>query len=170
MNRPSGCWIKNLPEALKAPPHITLIPPFSQPPEKEKEIIAFIEKFVQKQKPFELSINSFASFGVGVIYAAFEKNDTLKKMEKEFSLSFRKKFNVESSSGFAFTPHITLAFKDLTPPMFELAWKEYKDKLYRRKWMLKYICLLRHNFKEWEIVEHAELKGEHIGETIELGF
>ena len=157
-------------EALKAPPHITLFPPFAQPPEKEAEIIAFIEKFVNKQNPFELSIDGFASFGVGVIYAAFEKSEILKKMENEFSLSFRKKFKVESSPGFAFTPHITIAFKDLTPPMFDLAWAKFKNKIYRRKWKAKYICLLKHNFKEWEIIEHAELKGEHIGETMELGF
>ncbi len=156
--------------ALKVPPHITLIPPFSQPPEKETEIISFMKNFANKQNPFELSINGFSSFGVGVIYAAFEKNETLKKMEKEMSLSFRKKFKVESENSLPFVPHITIAYKDLTPPMFELAWREFDHKLYRRKWMLKYICLLKHNFTEWEIIEHGELKGEHIGETLELGF
>ena len=159
-------------EAFRRPSHITLIQPFMISESLEADVKKFMLNFVAKQTPFELSAEGFSSFGFHTIYAALEGNAILKKLQKDLSLSFFKKFKIIERKGPSqrFTAHMTIGFKDLTPPMFELAWKEYKDKLYCRKWRLKYICLLRHNFKEWEIVEHAELKGEHIGESMELGF
>jgi 2'-5' RNA ligase len=157
-------------EAFKRPAHITLVAPFMVSGTQEKELKKFIVNFGMKQTPFELSIDGFGSFSVHTIYAAFEENILLGKMQKDISSSFYKKFSIKRDQpNYRFTPHITIGFKDLTPPMFELAWPQYRDKLYRRKWMLKYICLLKHNFKEWEIIEHAELKGERMGETLELG-
>jgi 2'-5' RNA ligase len=155
-------------EALKPPSHITLIPPFQIDAARESELLRFADNFASKYGKFELSIDGFGSFGVGVIYAAFEKNELWKKLQKELSLSFYKKFKVEKGPSYGFTPHITIAYKDLTPLMFPLAWEEFRNKLYRRKWTLDNICLLRHNFKGWEIIKRAELGNENNEMT--LGF
>jgi len=159
-------------EAFKRPSHITLIQPVMMPEAYEPELKAFMTNFVLKQSPFELSAEGFCAFGFHTIYVALEENEKLKKLQKDLSLAFFKKYKVREGKGpsLRFNAHMTIGFKDLLPPMFELAWNEFKNKIYRRKWTLKYICLLKHNFTEWEIIEHAELKGEHIGETLELGF
>lgn len=156
-------------EALKPPSHITLIPPFQQPASREEELIRFTENFASKQNSFELSAEGFGSFGLGVIYIAFEKNEHLKKMERELTLSFYKKFKVERGPSHAFTPHITIAYKDLTPPMFPLAWEKFQHKIYRRKWMLHDVCLLRHSGKEWEIRKRIDV-GTISKDILELGF
>jgi 2'-5' RNA ligase len=156
-------------EALKSPSHLSLIPPFQIDAVRESELVRFIDNFSSKQSKFELSIEGFGSFGVGVIYAAFEKIELLKKVQKELSLSFYKKFNVDKGPSYAFTPHITIAFKDLMPPMFSLAWEEFHDKLYRRKWMVHNICLLRHNGKEWQVIQKSELGNGKENELV-LGF
>lgn len=161
----------NSKEALKRPSHITLIAPFEQLPSQELALMTFTENFASKRKNFELSVEGFGSFTVEVIYAALEKNDALKKLQKELSLSFYKNFRIPGGKGgLPFNAHITIAFKDLSPLKFPDAWKEFSTKLYRRKWMMGSICLLRHNFKEWEIIKRAELKGDDVGETMELGF
>ena len=159
-------------EAFKRPSHITLIAPFQQSLSKESALITFTENFASKRNNLELSIEGFGSFSVGVIYAALVKNEALKKLQKELSLSFYKNFRVEGGKGasFAFNAHMTIAFKDLSPLVFPNAWEEFRTKLYRRKWMMGNICLLRHNYKEWEIIKRAELKGNDVGETMELGF
>ena len=159
-------------EAFKRPSHITLIQPFMISEDSEPDVKKFMQSFVAKQSPFELAIDGFGAFGFHTIYVALNEDAQLKKLQKDLSFSFFKKFKVREGKGpsLRFNAHMTIGFKDLLPPMFELAWAEFKNKIYRRKWTLKYICLLKHNFKEWEIIEHAELKGEHIGETMKLGF
>lgn len=155
-------------EALKAPSHITVIPPFQIDASREAELIRFTDSFASNYGKFELSVEGFGSFGVGVIYAAFEKNELLRKLQKELSLLFYKKFKVEKGPSSRFTPHMTVAYHDLTPLIFPLAWSEFQNKLYRRKWILHDICLLRHNFKAWEIVKRAEFGNENNEMT--LGF
>ena len=153
---------------MNVAPHITFIPPFTQSSEKESDIFNFLKKFASKHKPIELSVNGFTTFGIGVIYAAFDKNEALKNLEKQLNLSFRKQFKIETGASFPFVPHITLAFKDLTPAMFELAWKEFQDKLYRRKWMMNDVALLRFDGKLWNVIETAELGTG--ADELELGF
>ncbi len=157
-------------EALRRPSHVTLIPPFQISETHEKEVIDFLARFSAKQNPLELAIDGFGSFTVGVIYAAFVENEQLKKIQKELILSFNKKFKVEGGkdSGRKFNPHMTVAFKDLSPLVFPEAKKEFDDKLYRRKWMLKDICILKHDFKEWKIIKRAEFGAMH--EEMTLGF
>ncbi|MFI5263284.1 MAG: 2'-5' RNA ligase family protein [Candidatus Kapaibacterium sp.] len=157
-------------EALRRPSHVTLIPPFQTSEVQEEGIMNFITNFSSKQAPFELAIDGFGSFTVGVIYAAFVENERLKKMQKELILSFNKKFRVEGGkdTGRKFNPHMTVAFKDLSPIVFPNAKKEFEDKLYRRKWMLRDICLLKHNFKEWQIIKRTEFGTED--QEMTLGF
>jgi 2'-5' RNA ligase len=157
-------------EALKVLPHITLIPPFHLEESREAELFTFLGKAVSGDNPFELSIDGFGSFTVGVIYAAVIAGDKLKKLEKELTLSFYKKFNLSKERGpaHAFIPHITMAYKDLTPFESPRAWSEFKDKLYRRKWMLKDIAVLRHNGKSWEVIKKVEL-GTAKDMMLELG-
>jgi len=159
-------------EALKPPPHITLIPPFKINRGKENELLHFMDSFGSTHSSFDLSIDGFDSFGVGVIYAALERNESLKKMQKDLTKSFYKNFTIIEGKGpnYRFHPHITVAYRDLTPQMYSLAWEEYSQKIYRCQWGLNSICLLRHNYNEWEIIKRVELKGEGIGETMELGF
>lgn len=143
--------------ALKPPPHLTLIPPAMLASEKEAVIFRYLENIASNYEPFEVSIDGFGSFGVGVIYAELILTDPLRKLEKELSLSFYKKFHVERGPSHRFIAHITLAYKDLNPPMFAQAWEEFKDKLYRRKWTPDGITLLRNNPKGgWDQIYKAK--------------
>jgi len=146
-------------EALRHPTHATLIPPFRLDESRQPELVKFIENIAAKQDKFELAIDGFGSFTTGVIYAAILLSDPLKKLEKELTHPFYKKFGLTKEKGpsHAFIPHITIGYKDLSPLVFPQAWEEFKSKLYRRKWMLKDIALLRHNGKEWTVIQKLEL-------------
>jgi 2'-5' RNA ligase len=158
-------------EALRRPTHATLIPPFQLEESREAELIKFVENIAAKEDKFELAIDGFGSFTVGVIYAAIVKNEQLNAIYKELSSTFYRKFGLVKEKGpsHAFTPHITVAFKDLSPIVFPNARDEFKDKLYRRKWMIKDICILRHSGKEWSVIKKVEL-GTANENILELGF
>jgi 2'-5' RNA ligase len=159
----------NSKEAFRRPSHATLIAPFQISELHEEALKSFIANFSSKQSPIELAIDGFGSFTTGVIYAAFVEDERLKKIQKELSLSFFKRFKIVDGSrpNYRFNAHMTIAFKDLSPLVFPDAWGEFKDKLYRRKWMLKDICLLRHNFTQWEIIKRAEFQSD---KELSLGF
>jgi 2'-5' RNA ligase len=158
-------------EALRRPTHATLINPFSLEKDREPELIYFIETIASKNEKFELAIDGFGSFTTGVVYAAIVISEALKKLEKDLTLPFYRKFSLTKEKGpsHAFTPHITIGYKDLSPLVFPQAWNEFKNKLYRRKWMLKDIALLRHNGKEWVVIKKADLGLEN-NVVLGLGF
>ena len=83
--------------ALRSPPHLTLISPFLLPKGKEQSLISFLNNFSTVRTPFEISIDGFGSFGVGVIYAAIEKSTELKNIEKDLADVLRKRFNLKKS-------------------------------------------------------------------------
>jgi 2'-5' RNA ligase len=144
--------------ALKIPPHLTLIPPFYLERSREAELTNAIGAFAAKQRENELSIQGFNSFGAGTIYVAFEKNPALKNMQKELALLMSKKFGILKKDGpaYAFTPHITVAYKDLSPLRFEEAMTEFQRRIYRRKWKAASIAIVRNDFGKWNTVMDLE--------------
>jgi 2'-5' RNA ligase len=155
-------------EALRRPVHITLIPPFQTNEKEEKKFRNFVEGFAAKQTPFEIAFDGFEKFGNRVIYVHPIITDEFKKMEKQLSTLFYKSFPFDRGASSGFHPHMTIAFKDLTPDMFVPAWNEFQDTLYRRRFMLDNICLLRHNGKEWVVIDKAMFGSD--GEVLSLGF
>ncbi|MEI8133743.1 MAG: 2'-5' RNA ligase family protein [bacterium] len=141
----------NAKEALKHPTHITLIIPFQISSEHDERLQLYLKSLASKHQKFEAAIDGFSSFTAGVVYAAFAPNEFLKKIHKELSQNFYKKFALTDQRGpsHAFVPHITLAFKDLSPTVFNSAKAEFDKKIYRRKWMVSDIALFRHTGKEW---------------------
>ena len=57
-----------------------------------------------------------------------------------------------------FTPHMTVAFRDLTPENFYLAKTAYDKKKISFSFLVQSICLLRHNGQHWDIVHEAHFK------------
>ncbi len=78
---------------------------------------------------------------------------------ERISAEFYKKFKVERGASFAFTPHITIAWKDLTPQMFTPAMEDFKKRIYRRKWTCENISLIVRKQSGWEIAERFNIGG-----------
>src|SRR2546421_5733370 len=155
--------------ALKPPPHITLIPPFALEEDKEQILFKYVDAIASNENNFEIAIDGFGSFTVGVIYEAVILSDPLKKLEKELSLSFYKKFKAKRGPSHAYVPHVTIAFKDLSPLKFPAAWDEFKEKLYRRKWTVSSLCILRANPKGgWDIIRQSKFGMQKDGDTMAL--
>ena len=137
--------------ALKSPPHITLIPPFNFRSTEEKRIIEFLEIFAQTICPFNVAIIGFGAFKPKVIYLDFNKNELLKSLQMRLSEQFKDVSELDLNKGKLFTPHLTLAFRDLSPQMFYRAWEKYKLETFKASFMVTSLFLLKHNGKCWDI-------------------
>ncbi len=141
--------------ALKSPPHITLIPPFKWPVNKERQLTEILHQFAISQSAFSVVVSGFGAFKPSVIYAAIETNKDLDLLQNKLSEYMKDKTGLalQESEKRPYHPHMTLAFKDLKRNIFHKAWEEFKDKTIEFDFWAESIALLKHNGKYWEILE-----------------
>ena len=137
--------------ALKSPPHITLIPPFNFRNTEEKRIIDLLKIFVQTTNPFNVTIEGFGAFKPKVIYLDFTENELLQSLQMRLSEQFNGISGLNVKKRKLFAPHMTLAFRDLSPQMFYRAWEKYKLETFKASYMVESLFLLKHNGKFWDI-------------------
>lgn len=139
--------------ALKSPPHITLLSPFSPP--KPMEISPILASFVQEQTDFEVQLKDFSTFGKRVIFIDVLRNSELLLLQKNLenlARSHREIFGYNYGDR-EFNPHISLAFRDLTKENFDKAWTRYQNATFQSSFKASELVLFKHNRKRWEIEE-----------------
>ena len=141
--------------ALKSPPHITLHMPFWWKNKREEELTDFLKNFAIKQDPFEVELKNFGAFPKKVIFVDVVKNEALTDLYKNLTREIRSNLKImnESYKNRGYTPHITIAYKDLKPQAFTAAWPEFKDRIFDHSFIVDNIILLKHNTKFWEIFD-----------------
>ena len=146
--------------ALNSPPHITLHMPFKWKEGKEAALINRLEMFAEKQKPFEMRLNSFRAFEPRVIFIDVIKDDALTDLQKSLKRFCKIELNLFNADykEFAYHPHVTLAFRDLKKPEFYKAWGELKEKKLEANFTVSSIALLKHDGEEWKVFRELLLK------------
>ena len=148
-------------KALKVYPHITLKAPFKCSEGGKRELLNwFLEAFIQ-QKPFLLYLRGFGAFhnkNNPVVFVNPVANTELMGMQRQLMVGFNSIFpayvhQVDEN----FKPHITVAYRDLKPEKFSLAWQEYKDKTFKDVFDVHSIYLLEHDTKKWNIIATRNL-------------
>lgn len=136
-------------KSLNSPAHITIIPPFSFPENNQQQIENDLEMAVVNQSSFTLNIKGFGHFGNRVIFVNVMGNDIVTHLYSEVYKVFRLYLDEKNIKNERFHPHITVAFKDLMPEMFEEAWEYFSEKSYEREAVIDGITLLKHENKRW---------------------
>jgi len=146
--------------ALKSPPHITLVPPFHYELEREEELKSQLIEFCDNQRSFPLELNGYQAFIPRVIYINIQQSDKLFELFNHITKHFESRLGLVSKrrKGRQFSPHMTVAFSDLTKEMFYKAWRVYKSKDLHFRFEVSNVSLLRHNGKMWETVIKARVK------------
>ncbi len=146
--------------ALKSPPHITLIPPFEFLFSDENRLIKYLELFASEESSFLQVLENFGTFPPKVIYVRVLKTESLLDMYKRFRkfMEINLGLGKKSYSPGKFKPHMTVAFRDLTPENFYLAKTAYVQKQVSFRFLVQSICLLRHNGQHWDILHEAVFK------------
>jgi len=149
-------------KALKLFPHITLQKPFKRSPVDEAELHLNIQPLVESFRSFEVSLNGFGCFDKKnnkVIYIRVEENNSLAQLHRELMLLLRSALHFsENETDLVYHPHITVAYRDLSAEDFHKAWAIYKGKPFSAKFNVNKILLLKHNFRNWEVLSEFTLR------------
>ncbi|MXV15265.1 2'-5' RNA ligase family protein [Hufsiella ginkgonis] len=152
----------NVKAALKPPVHITLFRPFKLGPVLEKHLLRQLSP-AAVHPDIEIILENFDSFNVHTLYIRVVKNPGLSSLQRGIAriMNQHKFAPRETKNGnTTFTPHITIAYRDIPAETFPLMWEEYKDRKFQRKFTADGFTLLKHDGKKWQIFKEYRLKQE----------
>lgn len=140
--------------ALKSPAHITLQKPFKRLTEEEAGLEEALRDFAAAEYQFSADLDGFGCFAPRVIFIKLTDAGPVISLHARLRemLLTRMHFNGAEIMKDV-KPHITIATRDLTPEAFSDAWPEKKDERFRESFPVRSIWLLRHNGRDWDILE-----------------
>jgi len=142
--------------ALKSPPHITLQPPFQWRHDRLTALSDSIDAFARSQSSIPITLDGFGAFPPRVIYINVDRTDALLTLHQRFIKHLEASVNLADprEKSRPYSPHMTVAFRDLTKQNFKLARQEFKDRSLHFEFMASALTLLKHNGQQWQI--HSE--------------
>ncbi|TDE18181.1 2'-5' RNA ligase family protein [Dyadobacter psychrotolerans] len=151
-------------KSLKVVPHITLKAPFACLATEHQNVVDWFDRLHLSVKPFSVELNDFGSFPNSkqpVIYIKPEENQSLTELQKSLLSQFQTIFpeNEVKKLELIFRPHLTVAYRDLKPEFFRVAWKEFSVRKYGASFDVGHIHLLLHDQVKWNLIRSLALNG-----------
>lgn len=142
-------------KALNSPPHITLQPPFDWSEENLPILEQNLKEFAATRSPIPITLSGFGAFAPRVIYINPLKTPELMALGKDLPDRLKTTLGIGDRARpmrtIPFSPHLTIAFRDLTKTNFKRAWPEFKNKAFFAEFVISKLTLLIHHDKHWEI-------------------
>lgn len=138
--------------ALKPPVHITLIPPFKLESRLEEKLISHLEQS-RNFDPFEQQLKDYDGFPPRVVFIKAVKNPGIITLHK--ALKEKLKTYLKESPG-SINPHITIAYRDVEPAVYEKIMEVYSKRRFRALFTVDRFTLLRHDGEKWNIYKEFE--------------
>ncbi|HEY9730187.1 MAG TPA: 2'-5' RNA ligase family protein [Chroococcales cyanobacterium] len=147
--------------ALKSPPHVTLQPPFEWSLDNLPALEQCLRTFAQTQAPVPITLKGFGAFVPRVIYINVLKTPELLALQRDLMAYLEESLEIvhEVSKNRPFSPHMTVAFKDLTRQNFRAAWPEFQHRPLEYEFAASHLTLLMHDGTCWTI--SSELAFQH---------
>ena len=121
--------------------------------EEVERLKVCLQEFVGGYAPVPITLSGFGAFPPGVIYVDVVKTPEL--MALQSGLAAYLEANVAwvdpRNRSRPFSPHMTVAFRDLKREAFQRAWSEFEDRSLYFEFTASYLTLLSHNGQRWEI-------------------
>lgn len=138
---------------LKIPVHVTLEAPFRLDEEGAARMTEHLRDFFAKQPAFSLELRNFGTFRHSVVFIEVVPNLTLLELHEHTSALLREEhaYIKERSWQQGYTPHVTVANRDVTPPAHRAIWGEFNTRKFYAKFAVNEIHLLRHT----PVAEHS---------------
>jgi len=144
--------------ALGSPPHITIYPPVRWPLAGLSAWKNTLARFAKGMPKIPVTMQGFHHFGEQVVYADVEQSPALMHFRKSFMEYWTQSLGAKSPiHADSYHPHITLAFRNLTPVSFKGIWEKFASLAYNRKFSAGDLVLLKHLSPGWEIEESFPL-------------
>lgn len=140
---------------LRVLPHITYVSPFTLPETVSNSALEEqLESFLKSFQPESIQLTDFGSFSTNrghVIYVAVEKTERMEQHYLELDAFVRDTLQLTLPPIHpVFTPHLTIAYRDLNRRQFEQAWPYFEQESFSARMPLDALWLLQHTGKQWE--------------------
>ncbi len=137
--------------ALKSPPHITLQPPFCWSTEALSQLEQSLQDFACDRTPIPIQLIDFGAFAPRVIYIDVLKTPELMNLQSELQADLYDQLEIgQPAKTRPFSPHITVAYRDLKPKMFKSLWPELRSQPFKAAFPVNRLTLLKHDGRQWQ--------------------
>lgn len=139
--------------ALNSPPHITLQPPFEWQLDAVPILEQTLNNLAATHAPVPILLQGFGAFQPRVIYINVIKTPELMSLQSYLMAQLEESLEIIDpvSKTRSFSPHMTVAFKDLTRQNFRVAWSEFECRKLEFKFTVSQLTLLIYDGKQWNI-------------------
>ncbi|MGL5081350.1 MAG: 2'-5' RNA ligase family protein [Microcoleaceae cyanobacterium] len=139
--------------ALKSPPHVTLYPPFKWLQKDWQRLADCLQKFVQTREAISIALSGFGAFPPRVIYLNVVKTPELLQLQQDLMECLETELSLvdEPAQKRPFSPHMTVAYRDLTQDNFKIAWPKFKQQEFQAEFIVSELTLLILSGQIWQI-------------------
>lgn len=137
----------------KAPPHITLAPPFHWSSAAIDRLEAQLQAFAQDQPKVDVQMTGFAAFAPRVLYLNVVRSPDLLNLQARLTIALEANLEiVDPHKSRPFAPHVTVASRHITRSIFQQAWADLEPRSIQFSFTADSIGLLEHD-GGWQIRE-----------------
>lgn len=147
-------------KAFNSPPHITLQPPFEWNLSQRQNLIDSLSRFAQTQSTIPVTLSGFGAFPPRVIFINVVRSPELLTLQQRLAQHCATDLGiVDQYADRRFAPHMTVAFRDLSPANFQQAWSEFAHQplaltnaaAQQYTFQVTALTLLQHDGRLWQV-------------------
>jgi|GEM_PF-416572 len=139
----------NVHQSLKRPAHITLYEPVKLTSKTREETFFGALQDAAYSAPFEQILTNFGSFPEHTFYINVVQNNDIMLLKSQIDDALRPMHLFEKNRP-KFTPHVTLAFRDVQPPVCRAIVAAFKDRKFKRSFVVSGFSVYKHDGKIWQ--------------------
>ncbi|MCB0656416.1 MAG: 2'-5' RNA ligase family protein [Saprospiraceae bacterium] len=143
-------------QALKSPPHITLVPPQRWKASTAAMVKKKMQNWAGGQIPFSIQLQDFGAFVPRVVYIQVVSTPALETIHQECNQILKP--YLEKIDPRPYHPHMTIAFKDLSQSAFYRAWDYFRQIPFTSSFRVDSITLLIHQEGRWKVEDNWLLR------------
>lgn len=143
----------------KAPPHVTLQPPFLWQLSELAQLEACLQSFAAEQFPVPVCLSGFGAFAPRVLYLNVLKTPELLALQAGLMAELESRLAIVDpvSKHRSFSPHLTIASRNVTRSTFRQAWADLKTRSIEFSFVANRFTLLIHDGSQWRIQSEFQL-------------
>lgn len=136
--------------AIRLPPHLTLIPPLRQPPEFAEQAIQALASFAAAHHACRVRLQNFEWFQQRTLYVAVSEAACLQGLCSALYQHCRQQLLTVPQPTRPFVPHVTLATRDLPPAQVPALQADFAQRSFGASAVMHELVLFRHDGRVWQ--------------------
>ena len=149
--------------AVRLPPHITLLPPMHQDEAFEAACTGALRRFAATQPVFEVALEDFAWFGDRTLFVRVPGAEALRAFHARLLAWCATHLPTIQPETRPYTPHLTLATRDLPPAQVPALRQLFTARSYAAAFAVAQFTLFRHDGQQWQARATFDLGGTASG-------